>query len=93
MMMGTLSVAEAGIGRIGAIRNAFFQSSHAAFFPTFWGSTVVVLLVLWLVQLAMTRRPDRHLALAIALFVTSGILSSYISMTNWWLLLAQHITR
>ncbi|HLI30927.1 MAG TPA: hypothetical protein VKV79_07520 [Terriglobia bacterium] len=34
MMMGTQSVAEAGVGRIGTIRNAFYQASHAATFPT-----------------------------------------------------------
>jgi hypothetical protein len=92
MMMGTLSVAEAGIGRIGFIRNAFFQSSHAAFFPTFWGSTVVVLLVLWLVKLAMTRRLDRHFSTALALFVASGLLSSYVSTTAWWIQLARRLT-
>jgi len=93
MMMGTLSVAQAGIGRIGSIRNAFYQATHAAFFPTFWGSTVAVALLLWLVKLAMTRRLDRHFAIAIALFVTSGLLSSYVSTTSWWLQLAHHITR
>jgi hypothetical protein len=93
MMMGTLSVAEAGIGRIGSIRNAFFQGSHAAFFPTFWGSTVVLALVLWVVKLAMTRRLDRHFSTALAFFVSSGLLSSYVSTTTWWLQLAQRITR
>ena len=92
MMMGTLSAAEAGIGRIGFIRNAFFQSSHAAFFPTFWGSTVTVVLVLWLVKFAMTRRLDRHFSTALALFVGSGLLSSYVSTTAWWIQLAQRIT-
>jgi hypothetical protein len=93
MMMGTLSVAQAGIGRIGSIRNAFYQSTHAAFFPTFWGSTIAAVLILWLVKLAMTRRWDRHFAIAFALFTTSGLLSSYAAMTNWWLQLARHITR
>ena len=93
MMMGTLSVAQAGIGRISSIRNAFYYSSHAAFFPTFWGSTVAVAFLLWLIKLAMTRRPDRNLAIAIALFVSSGLLSSYVSTTTWWLQLAQQITR
>lgn len=93
MMMGTLSVAQAGIGRIGFIRDAFNQATHAAFFPTFWGSTVAVALLLWLVKIAMTRRLDRHFAIAIALFVTSGLLSSYVSITAWWLQLAQRITR
>jgi hypothetical protein len=60
MLIGTLSVAQAGIGRIGSLRNAFGQATHAAFFPTFWGSTVAVALFLWLVKLAMTRRVDRH---------------------------------
>ncbi|TAM82477.1 MAG: hypothetical protein EPN47_07370 [Acidobacteria bacterium] len=92
MMMGTLSVAEAGMGRIGYIRNAFFQSSHAAFFPTFWGSTVTVALVLWLVKFAMTRRLDRHFSTALALFVASGLLSSYVSTTAWWFQLAQRMT-
>ena len=93
MTIGTLSVAEAGIGRIGSIRNAFSQSTHAAFFPTFWGSTVAALLLLWLIKLGMTRRWDRHFATAIALFVASGLLSSYVAMTTWWLQLARHITR
>jgi hypothetical protein len=92
MMMGTLSAAEAGIGRIGPIRNLFYQASHAAFFPTFWGSTVAVVLVLWLVKLAMTRRSERHFATALALFVASGLLSSYVSTTAWWLQLAHRIT-
>jgi hypothetical protein len=93
MLMGTLSVAQAGIGRIGAIRNAFYEVSHAAFFPTFWGSTVVAALVLWLVKLALTRRLDRHFATALSLFVTSGLLSSYVSTTGWWVQLANRITR
>jgi hypothetical protein len=42
MMMGRLSAAQAGIGRIGPMRNLFFRASHAAFFPTFWGATVMV---------------------------------------------------
>jgi hypothetical protein len=92
MMMGTLSVAQAGIGRIASIRNLFFQASNAAFFSTFWGSTVAVLLVLWLVKLAMTRRLDRHFAAALALFVASGLLSSYVSTTAWWLQIARWIT-
>jgi hypothetical protein len=93
MTIGTLSAAQAGIGRIGLVRNAFSQGSHAAFFPTFWGSTVAVAVLLLLVKLAMTRRWDRHFAIAVALFVTSGVLSSYISMTTWWLRLAHSITR
>jgi hypothetical protein len=93
MMMGTLSVAQAGIGRIGLIRNAFYQASHAAFFPTFWGSTVVIALVLWLLNLAMTRRLDRHFATVLSLFVTSGLVSSYISTTSWWIQFARMITR
>jgi hypothetical protein len=92
MMMGTLSAAEAGIGRIGSIRNIFYQASNAAFFPTFWGSTVAVVLVLWLVKLAMTRRSDRHFATALALFVASGLLSSYVSTTAWWIQIAHRIT-
>jgi hypothetical protein len=93
MTMGTLSVAQAGIGRIGSIRNAFYQGSHAAYFPTFWGSTVVALLVLWLLKLIMTRRWDRHFAAALVLFITSGLLSSYVSATTWWIQLAHRITR
>jgi len=93
MMMGTLSVAQAGIGRIGSIRNEFFQASHAAFFPTFWGSTVVVVLVLWLVKVAMTRRRDRYFDSVVALFIGSGLLSSYVSTTAWWLQLAHRITQ
>ncbi len=92
MMMGTLSVAEAGIGRIGSIRNVFYEASHADFFPTFWGSTVVVVLILLLVKLAMTRRSDRHFATALALFVASGLLSSYVSTTAWWIQIAHRIT-
>lgn len=92
MMMGTLSAAEAGIGRIGSIRNVFYQASNAAFFPTFWGSTVVLVLVLWLLKLAMTRRLDRHFSTALALFVASGLLSSYVSTTAWWLHLAHWLT-
>lgn len=93
MMMGTLSVAQAGIGRIGSIRDAFYQASHAAFFPTFWGSTVVAALVFWLLKLAMTRRFDRHFVTALSLFVASGLLSSYVSTTAWWLQFARTITR
>jgi hypothetical protein len=93
MMMGTLSVAQTGIGRIGSIRNAFYQASHAAFFPTFWGSTVVAALVLWLLKLVMTRRLDRQFAIALSLFVTSGLLSSYVSTTSWWTQFARMITR
>jgi hypothetical protein len=93
MMMGTLSVAQAGIGRIGSVRDAFYQASHAAFFPTFWGSTVVAALVLWLIKLAMTRRLDRHFATVLSLFVISGLLSSYVSTTTWWLQFARTITR
>jgi hypothetical protein len=93
MMMGTLSVAQTGIGRIGSIRNAFYQASHAAFFPTFWGSTVAAVLLLWLLKLAMTHRLDRHFATAFSLFVTSGLLSSYVATTTWWLQFARTITR
>ena len=53
MMIGALSVAQAGIGRIGSIRDAFYQASHAAFFPTFWGSTVVAAVLLCLLKLAI----------------------------------------
>lgn len=93
MMMGTLSVAQAGIGRIGSVRNAFYQASHAAFFPTFWGSTLVAALVLWLLKLAMTRRLDRRFAVALSCFITSGLLSSYLSTTTWWFQFARTITR
>jgi hypothetical protein len=93
MLMGTLSVAEAGIGRIGSIRNAFYQATDASFFPTFWGSTVSVALLLWLIKTAMTRRRDSKFAIAIAGFVTSGLLSSYVSTTDWWLQLAHFLTR
>jgi hypothetical protein len=93
MTMGTLSVAQTGIGRIGSIRNIFYQTSHAAFFPTFWGSTVVAALLLWLIKLAMTRRLDRHFTGALSLFVTSGLLSSYVSTTTRWLQFAHTITR
>ena len=93
MTVGTLSAAEAGIGRIGAIRNAFSQVGHAGFFFTFWGSTVVTVLVLWLVKLVMTRRWDRHFATALALFLISGLLDSYMSTTAWWLQLAHRMTR
>ena len=92
MTMGTLSVAQAGIGRIGALRNAFAHASHDSFFLTFWGTTVLLALVLWLVQLAITRRVDRPFTTAIALFIASGLLSSYVAMTAWWLPLAQRIT-
>ena len=93
MLMGTLSVGQAGIGRISSVRNAFSQATHASFFPTFWGSTVAVALLFWLIKLAMTRRLDRNLATALALFITSGLLSSYISMTGWWLRFAHYVTR
>jgi len=93
MTIGTLSAAQAGIGRIAVIRGAFSHLSHAAFFPTFWGSTVVVLLLLWILKLAMTRRFDRHFAICVALFVASGLLSSYVSTTAWWIHAAQVITR
>jgi hypothetical protein len=93
MMMGTLSVAQAGIGRIGPMRNLFFRASHAAFFSTFWGATVTVVLVLWLVKLAMTRRLDRSFDIAVALFIASGLLSSYVSTTAWWIQFAHRITQ
>jgi hypothetical protein len=93
MMMGTLSVAQAGIGRIGSIRTHSINRLTSAFFPIFWGSTVAAAFLLWLVKLAMTRRWDRDFASAIALFATSGLLSSYVAMTNWWLQLALHIRR
>jgi hypothetical protein len=93
MMMGTLSAAQAGIGRIGPMRNPFFRASHAALFPTFWGATVTVVLVLWLVKLAMTRRLDRSFDIAVALFIASGLLSSYVSTTAWWIQLAHRITQ
>ena len=93
MTIGTLSAAQAGIGRIGSIRNAFFQTSHAAFFATFWGPTVTAAFLLWLVKLAMTRRIDRYFSTALALFVASGLVSRYVSITTWWLRLAQYITR
>lgn len=93
MMIGTLSVAQAGIGRISLIRNGFYQATHAAFFPTFWGSTIAVLLLLWLVKLLMTRRFDRYFATATALFITSGLVSTYISTCQWWLQFARDITR
>lgn len=93
MTIGTLSVAQAGIGRIGSIRNAFLQSSHAAFFPTFWGSTVIAALLLWFVKLAMTRRHDRYFSISVAIFVASGLLSSYVSTRVWWLRVAHLLTR
>src|SRR5258708_30421871 len=71
MMMGTLSAAQAGIGRIGPMRNPFFRASHAAFFPTFWGATVTVVLALWLVNLAITRPLVRcfYSAFALSIFL------------------------
>ena len=93
MMVATLSVAEAGIGRIGFIRNAIYQASQAAFFPTFWGSTVAVALLFCILEFAMARRLDRYLPVAVALFITSGLVSSYISTTSWWLQVAHEITR
>ena len=93
MTISTLSAAQAGIGRIGTIRIAFSQATHAAFFPTFWESIVAVALLLWLIKLTMTRRWDRHFALAVTLFVTSGVLSSYVSTTSWWLQIARYMTR
>jgi hypothetical protein len=54
---------------------------------------VAVALLLWLLKIAMTRRLDRSFSIAIALFVTSGLLSSYVSMTDWWLRLAHYLTR
>jgi hypothetical protein len=93
MMIGALSVAQAGIGRIGSIRDGFYQASHAAFFPTFWGSTVVAACLLCLIKFAMTRRLDRHFAAALSLWITSGLLSSYVSTTTWWLRFAHAITR
>ncbi len=93
MTMGTLSVAQAGIGRIGIIRGAFFQASHAAFFPTFWGPTVAVAVALWLVKIAVTRRFDRYFTAAVGLFAASGLVSSYVSTTAWWLHLARAMTR
>jgi len=77
MMMGTLSAAQAGIGRIGLMRNLFFRAS----------------LVLWLVKLAMTRRLDHSFDIAVALFIASGLLSSYVSTTAWWIQLAHRITQ
>jgi len=53
--------------------------------------TTVLFLTLWLVKLFMTRRLDRHFSIAAALFVTSGVLSSYVSTTTWWLQLAHRI--
>ncbi|HXE08241.1 MAG TPA: hypothetical protein VN612_10115 [Acidobacteriaceae bacterium] len=93
MTMGTLSVAQAGIGRIGVIRVAIFNASHAAFFPTFWGSTIAVGLLLWLLKLAMTRRVDRYFTTAFGLFIASGLLSSYVSTTGRWLHAAHWMTR
>ena len=93
MMTATLSVAEAGVGRIALIRNAFSQATHQSFFTTFWGSTVSVALLLCLLKFAMTRRFDRYFAIAIALFITSGLMSSYVSTTAWWLKVALYITR
>jgi hypothetical protein len=54
---------------------------------------VVALLVLWLLKLIMTRRWDGHFAAAFVLFITSGLLSSYVSATTWWIQLAHRITR
>lgn len=93
MTIGTLSVAQAGIGRIGSVREMFFEGSHAAFFPTFWGSTVTAALILWLVKLAMTRRHDRYFSIALVLFVSSGLLSSFVATAVWWVQLAHYITR
>ena len=93
MTMGTLSVAQAGIGRIGVVRVAIFNASHAAPFPTFWGSTIAVGLLLWLLKLAMTRRVDRYFTAAFGLFIASGLLSSYVSTTAWWLHAAHWMTR
>jgi NO-binding membrane sensor protein with MHYT domain len=59
--------------------------------PTFWGATVTVVLVLWLVKLAMTRRLDRSFDIVVALFIASGLVSSYISTTAWWIQLAHRI--
>ena len=44
-------------------------------------------------QLAITRRIDRQFTTAITLFITSGLLSSSVAMTAWWLQLAQRITQ
>ena len=93
MTIGTLAVAEAGIGRIGFIRTAFMQATHAAYFPTFWGSTIAVAVVLWFLKLAVTRRFDRHFSIAVVLFIASGLLSGFVSSTHWWLQFAQYATR
>ncbi len=92
MTIGTLAVAQAGIGRIALFRNAFSHATHAAFFPTFWGSTVVFILLLWLLKLGLTRRLDRYFTAAVALFIASGLLSSYIAITVWWPQLARYLT-
>jgi hypothetical protein len=52
----------------------------------------VLVLLLWIIKLDTTRRRDHHFATALALFVTSGLLSSYVSTTTWWLELARRIT-
>lgn len=49
--------------------------------------------MLWLLKLGMARRFDRHFTMAMALFVASGLISSYVSMTSWWFQLAHLITR
>src|SRR5258708_25004746 len=83
MMMGTLSAAQAGIGRIGPMRKLFFRASHAAFFPTFWGATVTVVLVLWLGHLGLGGPLERSFGIVVAPFIAFGLESSHAAIAAW----------
>jgi uncharacterized membrane protein SirB2 len=84
MMLGTLSAVGAGIARIPAIRQSFFQASHGSLFGTNWGPVILAAVLFGLLKLAVTRRWDRYYAIAFSILALVMTAFAYASTTGWW---------
>jgi hypothetical protein len=93
MLLGTLFAVSAGIARIGAIRQPFFQASHGSLFTTYWMPPIIAAVLVGLLKLALTRRWDRYYATGLAIMVFIAAAGAYISTTGWWLQLAYLVRR
>ena len=88
MMLGTLSAVGAGIARIPAIRQSFFQASNGSLFGTLWAPVIIAAVLFGLLKLAVTRRWDRYYARAFSIMALLVAAFAYASTTSWWYRLA-----
>ena len=93
MMLGTLSAASAGIARIPAVRQTFFQASHGSLFGTMWPPTLIAAVLFGLLKVTVTRRWDRYYAVAFSIMVLVVAGFAYVSTTGWWYRLALLVRR